>query len=57
MIITIHTLVNNEEWQKELNINLMAAVRLDRGLLSAMLKQGSGVIIHVYSVQLRLPLY
>lgn len=35
----------------------MAAVRLDRGLLPAMLKQGSGVIIHVSSIQRRLPLY
>ena len=39
--------LSDEEWQKELNINLMAAVRLDRGLLPAMLKRGSGVIIHI----------
>src|SRR5437867_4918409 len=26
-------MLSDEEWQKELNINLMAAVRLDRGLL------------------------
>ena len=49
--------LSDEEWQKELSINLMAAVRLDRGLLPAMLKQGSGVIIHVSSIQRRLPLY
>jgi NAD(P)-dependent dehydrogenase (short-subunit alcohol dehydrogenase family) len=49
--------LTDEEWQKELSINLMAAVRLDRGLLPAMLKQGSGVIIHVSSIQRRLPLY
>ena len=49
--------LTDEEWQKELNINLMAAVRLDRGLLPGMLKQGSGVIIHVSSIQRRLPLY
>ncbi|HZD82616.1 MAG TPA: SDR family NAD(P)-dependent oxidoreductase, partial [Nitrososphaeraceae archaeon] len=49
--------LSDEEWQKELNINLMAAVRLDRGLLPPMLEQGSGVIIHVSSIQRRLPLY
>jgi NAD(P)-dependent dehydrogenase (short-subunit alcohol dehydrogenase family) len=49
--------LSDEEWQKELNINLMAAVRLDRGLLPAMLKRGSGVIIHISSIQRRLPLY
>jgi NAD(P)-dependent dehydrogenase (short-subunit alcohol dehydrogenase family) len=49
--------LSDEEWQKELNINLLAAVRLDRGLLPGMIKQGFGVIIHVSSIQRRLPLY
>lgn len=49
--------MSDEEWQKELNINLLAAVRLDRGLLPGMIKQGSGVIIHVSSIQRRLPLF
>jgi NAD(P)-dependent dehydrogenase (short-subunit alcohol dehydrogenase family) len=34
----------------------MSAVRIDRALLPAMLEQGSGVIIHVTSIQARLPL-
>ena len=51
------SVLTDEEWQKELNINLMAAVRLDRGLLPSMLKQGSGVIVHVSSIQRKLPLY
>ena len=51
------SVLSDEEWQKELNINLLAAFRLDRGLLPAMIKQGSGVIIHISSIQRRLPLY
>ena len=51
------SVLSDEEWQKELNINLLAAVRLDRGLLPSMIKQGSGVIIHISSIQRRLPLY
>lgn len=51
------SVLSDDEWQKELNINLLAAVRLDRGLLPAMIKQGSGVIIHISSIQRRLPLY
>lgn len=47
--------LTDEEWQKELNINLLAAVRLDRGLLPSMIK--SGIIIHISSIQRRLPLY
>jgi NAD(P)-dependent dehydrogenase (short-subunit alcohol dehydrogenase family) len=33
------------------------AVRLDRGLLPRMLKQKSGVIIHISSIQRKLPLF
>jgi len=43
-------------WAQELDLNLMAAVRLDRALLPAMLAQGHGVIIHVTSIQRLLPL-
>lgn len=43
-------------WHKELYLNLFPAVRLDRALLPGMLAQGSGVIIHVTSIQDRLPL-
>jgi len=49
--------LTDEDWQRELDLNLMAAVRLDRGLLPAMLKQRSGVVIHVTSIQRMLPLY
>jgi NAD(P)-dependent dehydrogenase (short-subunit alcohol dehydrogenase family) len=51
------SVLSDEEWQKELSINLMATVRLDRGLLPGMLKKGSGVIIHLSSIQRRLPLF
>ena len=44
-------------WQAELNINLLAAVRLDRALVPHMTAQGSGAIIHVASIQRRLPLH
>lgn len=44
------------EWQAELNLNLLPAVRLDRALLPAMIAQGSGVVIHITSIQSVLPL-
>jgi len=37
-------------------LNLFPAVRLDRALLPTMLDQGSGVIIHVTSIQSVMPL-
>ncbi|MCI2260845.1 SDR family oxidoreductase [Xanthomonas indica] len=48
--------ISDAHWLAELNLNLMPAVRLDRALLPAMLAQGSGVIIHVSSIQRVLPL-
>jgi len=39
-----------------LDLNLFAAVRLDRAVLPSMLEQRSGVIIHITSTQSRLPL-
>jgi NAD(P)-dependent dehydrogenase (short-subunit alcohol dehydrogenase family) len=49
--------LTDEHWQQALNTNLLAAVRLDRRLLALMLEQGAGVIIHISSIQRRLPLF
>jgi NAD(P)-dependent dehydrogenase (short-subunit alcohol dehydrogenase family) len=49
--------LSDADWQGAFDMNLFAAVRLDRGLLPSMLKQGSGVIIHVSSIQRSLPLF
>ena len=49
--------LSDEDWQDTINANLLGAVRLDRGLLPGMLEQGSGVIIHISSIQRRLPLF
>jgi NAD(P)-dependent dehydrogenase (short-subunit alcohol dehydrogenase family) len=48
--------LNDSEWAKELDQNLMSAVRLDRALLPSMIAQRSGVVIHVTSIQRVLPL-
>jgi NAD(P)-dependent dehydrogenase (short-subunit alcohol dehydrogenase family) len=49
-------MLDDDEWQRALNLNLFPAVRLDRALLPMMLAQGSGVIVHITSIQSRLPL-
>jgi len=48
--------LDEAQWQQELALNLLPAVRLDRALLPAMLAQRAGVIVHVTSIQNRLPL-
>ena len=49
--------LSDDDWQHAFDINLFAAVRLDRAFLPSMLRQGSGVIIHISSIQRTLPLY
>ena len=48
--------LDDNEWYRALDLNLFPAVRLDRALLPMMLDQGSGVIIHITSIQRQLPL-
>lgn len=48
--------LDDTEWYRALNLNLLPAVRLDRALLPGMIEQGSGVIIHITSIQSVLPL-
>ena len=48
--------LDDDEWRRALDTNLMPAVRLDRALLPGMLAQGEGVIVHITSIQSRLPL-
>ncbi|KAA2240959.1 SDR family oxidoreductase [Chitinophaga agrisoli] len=49
--------LTDEHWLQTLQANLMAPVRLDRALLPYMLERGAGVIIHISSIQARMPLY
>ncbi|MGA5282885.1 SDR family oxidoreductase [Streptomyces griseoincarnatus] len=44
-------------WSRELALNLLSAVRLDRALLPAMAARGSGAVVHVTSIQRRMPLH
>jgi NAD(P)-dependent dehydrogenase (short-subunit alcohol dehydrogenase family) len=48
--------LDDAEWHRAFDLNLFPAVRLDRALLPAMLEQGSGVIVHITSIQRQLPL-
>jgi len=49
--------LSDHDWQHAFDTNLFTAVRLDRAFLPSMLKQGSGVIIHISSIQRTLPLF
>jgi NAD(P)-dependent dehydrogenase (short-subunit alcohol dehydrogenase family) len=49
--------LSDDDWQHAFDTNLFGAVRLDRAFLPSMLQQGSGVIIHISSIQRTLPLF
>jgi NAD(P)-dependent dehydrogenase (short-subunit alcohol dehydrogenase family) len=49
--------LTDDDWQRALNVNLLAAVRLNRAFVPGMTERRSGVVIHISSIQHRLPLY
>jgi len=49
--------LTDEDWLHSLQTNLLSPVRLDRGFLPHMIERKTGVIIHIASIQARLPLY
>lgn len=48
--------LTDEHWLSELNLNLLATVRLDRLLIPQMIERGSGSVVHITSIQSVLPL-
>jgi len=51
------SVLTDAQWVATINANLLAPVRLDRGFLPQMIDRGNGVIIHIASIQGKLPLY
>ena len=49
--------LSDPDWQAAFDMNLFAAVRLDRGFLPSMLENRAGVIIHISSIQRTFPLF
>ncbi|MCH7396723.1 SDR family oxidoreductase [Belliella sp. DSM 107340] len=49
--------LTDADWEHSIQTNLLAPVRLDRGFLPQMVERKSGIIIHIASIQARLPLF
>jgi len=51
------SVLSDDDWESTLQANLLAPVRLDREFLPQMIERKSGVIIHIASIQGKLPLF
>ncbi|WP_228463148.1 SDR family oxidoreductase [Chryseobacterium cheonjiense] len=51
------SVLTDEDWIETVQTNLLSPVRLDRGFLPQMIERKTGVIIHIASIQARLPLH
>ncbi|PWB27383.1 short-chain dehydrogenase [Flavobacterium sp. HTF] len=51
------SVLTNKDWEETIQTNLLAPVRLDKAFLPQMVTNGAGVIIHIGSIQGKLPLY
>jgi NAD(P)-dependent dehydrogenase (short-subunit alcohol dehydrogenase family) len=49
--------LTDQHWLDELQLNLLGAVRLDRAMVPDMIEAGAGAIVHVGSIQSRMPLF
>jgi len=49
--------LSDADWDADLQLNLLSAVRLDRAIVPAMLAQNSGVVIYISSINGVLPLH
>ncbi|MCC9138655.1 SDR family oxidoreductase [Pontibacter silvestris] len=51
------SVLSDQDWESDLQLNLLAAIKLDKALVPSMMARKSGVVIHISSLNGKLPLY
>jgi len=51
------SVLSDQDWENDLQLNLLAAIKLDKALVPSMIARKSGVVIHISSLNGKLPLY
>jgi NAD(P)-dependent dehydrogenase (short-subunit alcohol dehydrogenase family) len=51
------SVLSEKDWEKDLQLNLLAAIKLDKALVPSMIERNTGVVIHISSLNGKLPLY
>lgn len=49
--------LSDQDWENDLQLNLLSAIKLDKAFVPLMTAQKSGVVIHISSLNGKLPLY
>jgi len=50
-------MLSNEDWNRDIELNLLASIRLDKAIVSKMIERKSGAVIHISSLNGKIPLY
>lgn len=49
--------LSDDDWNRDIELNLLAAIRLDKAMIPKMIEKNSGVVIHISSLNGKIPLY
>lgn len=52
-----YSVLTEQDWENDLQLNLLAAIKLDKALVPSMIDRKSGVVIHISSINGKMPLY
>ncbi len=50
-------MLSDDDWNRDIELNLMASIRLDKAMVPKMIEKNSGVVIHISSLNGKIPLY
>lgn len=49
--------LSDEDWSRDIDLNLMASIRLDKAIVPKMIQKKSGAVIHISSLNGKIPLH
>lgn len=50
-------LLSDDDWNRDIELNLLASIRLDKAMVPKMMEKNSGVVVHISSLNGKIPLY
>ncbi|MDQ0965352.1 NAD(P)-dependent dehydrogenase (short-subunit alcohol dehydrogenase family) [Flavobacterium sp. W4I14] len=50
-------MLSDDDWNRDIELNLLASIRLDKAMVPKMIEKNSGVVIHISSLNGKIPLY